>query len=393
MSDRPIIIAGAGVGGLAAALALSDAGRYVVVLERAPALAEFGAGLQLGPNATRRLARWGALDRLRETATAPEAVDIRSSRDASVIATAPVGESEKRWGAPYFVSHRADLLSALVETATARPNIEIRLGCGLDGWQASADSVTVHVEGRPDIQGAALIGADGLRSRVRDGLGLATPDGPRYSGRTSWRSLLPASSVPADLLRPRTSLWLGAGAHLVLYPLRGASVLNAVAIVQDDWGDLNAPDFWSANGDAAFLASRFQGWAREARDVIETAPGWRRWPLYERKAVPTWSRGRVTVLGDAAHAMAPFLAQGAAQAIEDADALGRAVAAHPADEAAALDAYQRERVQRANKVQRASRIQGLVYHLSGPAGLARDMTMRAIGPAGMAKASDWIYRV
>jgi len=390
--DRPIIVAGAGVGGLSAALALAAAGRYAIVIERAPALAEFGAGLQLGPNATRRLAKWGALERLKQMATAPEAVDIRSSRDGSVIASLPVGEAEKRWGSIYLAAHRADLLTALSETAAKSPNIEIRLGCSLEGWHDGIDGVTVHVEGRPDLQGAALIGADGLRSRVRDGLGLATPDGPRYSGRTSWRALLPASIVPADMLRARGSLWLGPGAHLVLYPLRKASVLNAVAIVQDEWTDLDAPDFWSSHGDSAFLASRFQSWPRQIRELVALAPEWRRWPLYVRKDVDRWSRGRVSVLGDAAHAMAPFLAQGAAQAIEDADALGLAFAANGKDEIAALDAYQRARTARANRVQAASFRQGRIYHLSGPAAFARDMAMRVIGGEGLARFSDWIYR-
>ena len=392
MADNPVIVAGAGVGGLSAALALAAAGRYVIVLERAPALAEFGAGLQLAANATRRLAKWGALDRLQEMATAPEAVDLRAARDGAVIATVPVGESQKRWGSVYLVAHRADLLTALADTAAASPRIEIRLGCGLEGWHADEQDVRVHIEGRPDVTGAALIGADGLRSRVREGLALTAPDGPRYSGRTSWRALLPAESVPAAMLAPRSGLWLGSGAHLVHYPLRNASVLNMVAVVEDEWTDLNAPDFWASHGSAAFLTSRFQGWSEEIRGLIAAAPEWRRWPLYERKAVRTWARGRVAILGDAAHAMAPFLAQGAAQAIEDADALGLAFAAHPCDEAAALDAYQQARVSRANRVQRASRLQGLVYHLSGPAAFVRDTTMRAIGPEGMATASDWIYR-
>ena len=392
MTERPIIVSGAGVGGLSAALALAQAGRYVIVLERAAALAEFGAGLQLGANATRRLAKWGALDRLRELATAPEAVDIRSSQDGSVIASVPVGESEKRWGSVYLVAHRADLLTALAEAAGRCPNIEIRLGCGLEGWKDLGDGVAVHLEGRSDVTGSALIGADGLRSRVREGLALTTPDGPRYSGRTAWRALLPAETAPSELLGARTGLWLGAGAHLVHYPLRKASVLNVVAIVEDEWSDLDDTDFWSAHGDAAFLASRFQGWKSTARNLIVGAPEWRRWPLFERKAVKTWARGRVAVLGDAAHAMAPFLAQGAAQAIEDADALGLAFAALPGDDAAALDQYQRMRAARANKVQRASRLQGTVYHLSGPAAAARNLVMRAIGPDGMARASDWIYR-
>lgn len=392
MADNPVIVAGAGVGGLSAALALAAAGRYVIVLERAPALAEFGAGLQLAANATRRLAKWGALEPLQRMATAPEAIDLRAARDGAVIATVPVGESQKRWGSVYLVAHRADLLTALTDAAAASPRIEIRLGCSLEGWHADQAGVRVHVEGRPDLTGAALIGADGLRSRVRESLALTIPDGPRYSGRTSWRALLPAESVPAAMLAPRSNLWLGSGAHLVHYPLRKASVLNIVAVVEDEWTDLNAPDFWASHGSAAFLASRFQGWSEEIRGLISAAPEWRRWPLYERKAVRTWAHGRVAILGDAAHAMAPFLAQGAAQAIEDADALGLAFAAHPNDEAAALDAYQRARVTRANRVQRASRLQGLVYHLSGPAAFVRDKTMRAIGPDGMAKASDWIYR-
>lgn len=392
MADNPVIVAGAGVGGLSAALALAGAGRHVILLERAPALAEFGAGLQLAANATRRLRRWGALERLTQLATAPEAVDLRSARDGSIIATIPVGQSEKRWGSAYLVAHRADLLTALTDTAADLPNIEIRLGCCLEGWHADADGVTVHIEGRPDLRGCALIGADGLRSRVRESMELTTPDGPRYSGRTSWRALLPADSVPPAMLAPRSSLWLGSGAHLVHYPLRNASVLNVVAVVEDEWTDLDAPDFWASHGNASFLASRFQGWPEEIRQIIVSAPEWRRWPLYERKAVRAWARGRVAILGDAAHAMAPFLAQGAAQAIEDADALGLAFAAHPGEEAAALDAYQRMRVARANRVQRASRMQGIVYHLAGPPAFLRDQTMRAIGAEGMARASDWIYR-
>lgn len=392
VAEQPIIVAGAGVGGLSAALALANAGLSSIVLERAPALAEFGAGLQLGPNATRRLARWGALERLTETATAPQAVDLRSGRDGAVVSTVPVGDAKTRWGSPYLLSHRADLLRALADAAAASPRIEVRLGCSVEGWHASIDGVTVHLEGRSDLRGAALIGADGLRSRVRDGLALAQPDGPRYTGRTAWRALLPAAAVPEALLAPRAGLWLGPGAHFVSYPLRRASVLNAVAIVEDEWTDLDAPDFWSAHGDPAFLASRFQGWCDTIRGLVADAPEWRRWPLYERRAVPVWARGRVAVLGDAAHAMAPFLAQGAAQAIEDADALGKAFAGSADDPAAALAAYQKVRTGRANRVQRASRLQGFVYHLSGPAAFARDATMRAIGPEGMARASDWIYR-
>lgn len=392
MSDHPVVIAGAGVAGLSAALALAKAGQPSLVLERAPHLSEFGAGLQLGPNATRRLKGWSALEPLQRQGLAPEAVDVFVGESGEKIVDLPLADAQARWGAPYLLAHRADLLSALAEAVYRHPLITVRLGCEVEGWTETGEGVRVRAAAGPELAACALIGADGVRSRVRAGMRLFDVDKPIYTGRTSWRALVPAHAAHAAFLRPRGGLRLSPGAHLVHYPLRQASVVNVVAIVEDEWLEPDMVDFWSASGDVDYLASRFALWSAEVRALIDAAPEWRRWPLYTRRRAPRWRRGRVALLGDAAHAMAPFLAQGAAQAIEDADALGQAFADHPQNVIAALRAYESARVLRANRVQALSGRQGRIYHLDGPLARARNLSMRAMGSSGMARAVDWLYR-
>jgi salicylate hydroxylase len=386
----PVVIAGAGIGGLSAALALARAGRKVIVIERAPALSEVGAGLQLAPNATRRLDQWDALEPLRADAFAPEKIQIYAGLSGRPIADLPVGEAQKRWGAPYWVAHRADLVKALAHAAARQTNIELRLGKPLNGWRETPECIEIDMPEAAPLRAAALIGADGVRSRVRAGLHLRAGDQPVATGRTAWRALLPAAKTPAALLGKIGGLRLGPGAHLVHYPLRGASVLNIVAVINDEWRGAE-DDEWSAQGDHGWLKTRFQDWSDDVRALIAAAPEWRRWPLYVRSPLRAWNVGRVSLLGDAAHAMAPFLAQGAAQAIEDADALGKAFQAHGDDAPKALAVYSAARHARAARVQAASIRQGLIYHMGGPPALARNIAMRALGPQGLAAQSDWIY--
>lgn len=391
MPDLPVVIAGAGIAGLSAALALASVGRRSIVLERAGELSEFGAGVQLAPNATRRLRKWDALAPLAALGMTPEAVEIFSGETGRLIVEIPVREAQARWGAPYLFAHRADLLKTLADCAARSPLIELAPGREVEGWSEADDRVVVHAAGGANVVGAALVGADGVRSRVRAGLRLVDPDKPLYARRTAWRTLVPAERVDPKFLRPRGALRLSGGAHLVHYPLRGASVVNVVAITEDEWTEPDNLDFWSTEGDGAFLADRFADWSADARALIAAAPGWRRWPLFMRRPLGRWGRGRVSLAGDAAHAMPPFLAQGAAQAIEDADALAGAFARlkHPA---AALRAYEIARVPRANRVQALSIRQGRIYHFDGPLAAARDLSMRLLGPAGMARAADWLYR-
>lgn len=393
MTKPHAVIAGAGIGGLSAALALTRAGWRVTALERAPVIEEVGAGLQLSPNATTHLRDWGVLPRLDGLALAPQSVRIRRARDGAELTHIPLADAETRWGAPYLVAHRADLQRVLVEQAAQDPDIAIRTNMAVAGFAATAHNVVIAAkQGVVAVQLEAdlLVGADGLRSMVRDRLGLGVNDRPQYSDRTAWRATIDASLVDPEMLRPDSQLWLGPKAHLVHYPLRGGSVVNVVAIVEDSFRVEARRDFWSTLGDASFLLTRFAKWDARARKLLAAAPEWRKWPLFDRDPVNRWSASRVVLLGDAAHPMLPFLAQGAAQAIEDAAALGRMLAEN-ADLDTALRAYEAARVGRAGKIQSQSRAQSMIYHMTGPAALARDFVIRSMGPERMLARYDWIY--
>ena len=391
------LVAGGGIGGLAAAISLAQAGFSVGVHERAPALEEFGAGLQLSPNATRILARMGVLDSLKGLALEPQALVVRRARDGSRLARMELGEiAAKRWGSPYLVAHRADLLRALLDKGALEPSISLNLDSTVRGFAAAEDGDLrvglkrglLRVETRADL----LIGADGLRSAVRERLGLGGPKDIVFTGDVAWRALIPAQRLPDVLRRPETWLWLGPRGHLVHYPLRGGSVVNVVLIVEDARRDAIGVEGWNHPGDPSVIGFEVQDWAPEVAKLVAAADDWRGWPLFDRPPIKAWSAGPVALLGDAAHPMVPYLAQGAAQAIEDAAALGAALAAH-GDNAAALAAYSVARAERAGRVQSEARRQHPPYHLRGPAAFARDLAIRAMGGERLAKRYDWLYGV
>lgn len=390
---RRALIAGAGVAGLASALALAKSGLEAVVFERAAALEEFGAGLQLSPNATRVLASLGALDAISPLATAPRAIRILRGRDEATLSVLDLSNAAARWGAPYLVIHRADLQRALVELAGRERAIELRLGTELVGYGANADKAQAAFKrGLLTVseEGDLLIGADGLRSKVREKLGLGVQDAPVFAGRVAFRATLEAAALGRAASAPVVTLRLGSRAHLVQYPLRQGAYVNLVAVIEAGWRGEPPGHPWDGEADRPSLTRAFAGWSATARALIETPRKWRAWPLYTRPPLPSYASGRVALTGDAAHPMVPFLAQGAAQAIEDAGALARALAAD-GDTARALAAYSATRAPRAGRVQREALAQTRVYHMSGPMALARDIAMRGLGPDRLLKRFDWLY--
>jgi salicylate hydroxylase len=245
------------------------------------------------------------------------------------------------------------------------------------------------------FEGDCLIGADGVQSFVRQRL-LASPKNDlRFSGHEAWRALVPADQVPPDLrntlLQPEANLWLGPDAHVVHYPLRGGTIVNIAIIIGKTIASQTKPDGWTNSGDPNVIKARFAKWHPIVRGLIASAPDWRTWPLTELAPLAHWTAGRIALLGDAAHPMLPFLAQGAAQSIEDAMALAQALGQTPIIDAA-LSAYAAARRGHTAKVQKASRRQGMIYHLSGPAALARDLAIQTLGPHRMLARNDWIYR-
>jgi salicylate hydroxylase len=394
-SSRTIFIAGAGIGGLTAALALATKGFRVVVLEKAGRLEEVGAGLQLSPNASRVLIDLGLKPHLAARAVVPEAVSIMSARAGGEIARLPLGEAAgQAAGAPYWVIHRADLQAGLLAEVEAHPDIELRLGCQFEDATAHAKGLTVVQRSgdhrRQDIA-LALIGADGVWSTVRHHL--FPHAGAQFSGLIAWRGTLEARQVPRELSAARVQLWMGPDAHLVAYPISAGRQINVVAVVPGTW---NRPG-WSVEGSAAELKNAFASphWQGAARIMLNAVDGWRKWALFGVPEAGGWVSGTIALLGDAAHAMLPFAAQGAGMAIEDAAVLAKTLSESRLDGAegvtTALKAYAALRRPRVSKVQRTARRQGQIYHLGGPMALVRDLTIRALGPQRLLARQSWIY--
>jgi len=394
VAARDVIVAGAGIAGLTTAIALARAGMRATVLEQAAKLEETGAGIQLSPNATNVLIALGLGERLRPLVMAPQAIRVMAGGSAREIVRIPLGtEAERRYGAPYWTIHRGDLQAALAAAASAEQDIKIKLGVRVEEFATHVKGITAltrrggQVSGQVgDERGMALIGADGVWSTIATHLGERRP---RFAHRTAWRALIPANAVADEFREPLVHLWLGLDAHLVHYPVKGGRLINIVGIVHDEFRKTG----WSAAGDRAEILRHFArwSWANKARDLIALPERWLKWALYERRHPFRDGVGPVTLVGDAAHPMLPFLAQGAGMAIEDAAVLAHFLAHFRDDPADALRGYEGARWHRTDRAQQMSRKQGRIYGLSGPEALVRNLVMRAKGGEKLLARQDWLY--
>src|SRR5258707_15031513 len=350
--------------------------------------------MQVSPNASRILVDLGLKPRLAGRAVTPESINIMSGRAGGEITGLPLGEAASfRAGAPYWVIHRADLQAALQAAVNDHPDIDLRLGCQFEDVTKHTKGLTV-VQRRGNVRqselAVALIGADGIWSSVRNHLFPEVQ--PQFSGLIAWRGTFDATTLPREYTAPRVQLWMGPDAHLVAYPISAARQINVVAIVPGTW---NRPG-WSVPGDANEVKSAFasQRWPATARMLLGAVDGWRRWALFTLPDLGEWTDGAIALLGDAAHAMLPFAAQGAGMAIEDAAVLAKCLSESPGDIAgipASLKRYGRLRRGRVLRVQRAARQQGRIYNPTGPPALARDLAIKAMGPERMLARQNWIY--
>lgn len=384
--ETEFLIAGGGIGGLSAAIALARQDLSVTVLERSDFQEESGAGIQLGPNATRLLERLGLLEAIEQVAFRPAAIFIFDGLSGKRLAEIPLGTyAEARYGAPYLTLHRADLNAALHAACKAASGVTLRGGFDLTGVEELDASVkAIAADGRV-AEAPALIGADGIWSEVRN---LTAPDARLTStGATAWRTLLPRGELTHPFDAPVVSIWLGPDTHLVHYPVRGGKELNVVAVTEGG-SDTRG---WNQAGNEAVLTSAFAGWCKEARSLLGRAPGWRCWSLYRLTGLPTWTSGRITLLGDAAHPILPYLAQGAALAIEDAVALAKSLAEVDGDAVRGFPLYEAMRKQRAARVAEHSKRNGKHYHMAGAMRLARNFVLRYRRGERLLSRFDWLY--
>jgi salicylate hydroxylase len=389
-SSRTVFVAGAGIGGLTAALAIARRGFRVAVFEQAPRLEEVGAGIQLSPNASRILMALGLGEPLRRHVVAPEELRVMDARTARVLLRAPLGAgAEKRYGAPYWMIHRGDLQAVLIDAVRSNPDIALHLGAPIENFTLDDDGVTISGRSPEPFaaEGLALIAADGLWSSLRRLLGHRGT--ARFARHAAWRALVPADAVAPELRAPAVNLWFGGKAHLVHYPVRGGSLINIVAIFGDDWHEPG----WSAPGERADILARYPDglWPPAARAILTAPRHWHKWALYDRGPLARWGMGAVTLLGDAAHPMLPYLAQGAAMAIEDAAVLAQRLADTPDDPAGAMRRYERARRWRTARAQRAARRNGTVYHLGGAGAWLRTLALRTMGGERLLARYDWLY--
>lgn len=393
--SRPVVIAGGGIAGLAAALAFAQRGFMVEVCEQAPRLETVGAGIQLSPNATHILAGLGVLERLSPVAVRPDAVVLKDAASLKERARVPLGAfAEQRWQAPYLTAHRADVQAALVAKVADTPSIRLITGATLKEIGILPEGVigTFEHDGmQVQRHGSLLVGADGVWSKVRQLPGLAGRS--RFAGELAWRVTIAADSPAGEVFASVgaagcVTAFLHSGFHLIAYPVSAGAAINLVAFTKGE----RIAEGWSGHADPAILSNALKGAAPALRRLIAEAGPWLAWPLHAVDQKPSWTLPQgVALIGDAAHAMTPFAAQGAGMAIEDAATLATCIAQSPVGIAQALANWQQQRKPRVAKVARRGALNHLAWHAAGPIAVARNLLLALRPPHRLASDLDWLY--
>jgi 3-hydroxybenzoate 6-monooxygenase len=386
-SPRPVLIAGGGIGGLATALGLAQKGISSILLEKSASLGEIGAGIQLGPNAFHAFDYLGVGEAARGMAVYIDQLRLMDALTAEEITHVDLREDFRaRFGNPYAVVHRGDLHGVFLKACRDHPLIELRTSSEVTGYDQEGASVTAHLASGADVTGSLLIGADGLWSNVRKQV---TADGPPLvSGHTTYRSVIPTEEMPEDLRWNAATLWCGPKCHIVHYPLSGWKVFNLVVTYHNDAPE---PVAGKPVSDQEVLQG-FQHIHPRAQTIIRHGKNWRLWVLCDRDPTENWIDGRVALLGDAAHPMLQYFAQGACQAMEDAVCLSHMLDAYPGDHARALENYRRQRFARTARVQMLSRAIGEhIYHPSGEHARIRNAIMSAKSSEDWYRDLAWLY--
>jgi salicylate hydroxylase len=395
-SRRTILINGGGIAGLTTALCLAAAGFRVDLFERAPGFDATGAGLQISPNALHVLDRLGLTKSIKNIATGPSAIRIMSGTSGRQIVDIPLGASAiRRYGLPYLVAHRADLQQVLSRAVYDNPDITLHLNSQIVEMAEHANGVTALVYSRGQINeyhGIALIAADGVWSSLRTRLFELAP--ARYSGSIAWRALIAAEQLPGVRDLENTQLWLASKAHAVTYPVRGGRYLNVVIVTNQAERQNTIDVNWTCGATADEVKTELKGWHPDFLSLFAYRARWTCWPLFHMPKTRNLVKGRAALVGDAAHAMLPYAAQGAAMAIEDAATLAHCLINMDKSKTGvhdALLAYQKARIPRINRAARLTSANRSIYHLSQPLALARNMAMIALGGQRLLRRNDWLY--
>jgi salicylate hydroxylase len=385
-AKQTVVVAGGGIGGLSAALALAKKGYAVTVLEQAPQFGEIGAGIQIGPNAFHAMDWLGIGDAGRAKAVYIDKLIMMDGMSGDQIAAIPIDQPFRdRFKNPYAVIHRADLHGVLYDGCRAHPDVTLVNNERVVAYETTATGAKVVTEAGNTYAGDAVVGADGVRSKIREQM--TGGDNLRLSGHVAYRAVLPIEDMPEDLRWNAATLWAGPKCHMVHYPLQGWKTFNLVATFVTDIENVGSNE----PGTPEEVLSRFGNIVPRARKLLEVPKAWRRWVLADRDPIENWTDGNVVLLGDAAHPTHQYFAQGACMALEDAVCLGHELERHDGDFNAAFLAYQTARIPRAYRVVLSSRELGRVYHAQGVERLVRNQWLGSKSPTQFYDSLEWLY--